>query len=185
MTFRLALTLAVAAAVMACGADPDSAVPAAGAAAPSAAAATAAADGRTEPQPCDLLSPDDVQRVLGDAVSQPEPMGRECSYRRLGAPGELRTLAARVRLEIGEGAPRDLFDRYIAALRAVLGADYDPLVFSGLGEVAAWDGDAILTSLSFEGTRSAVVVVQLTGVEPENERQMAEALAAVAIGRLR
>jgi len=179
--------LAVAIAGAACGTG--SGEPDAGSdgrsATPSELAAGATTGVLAAPVPCDLLTPADIESVIGDAVSGPEPDGVECAFRRQPGPDGLRRLAVRLRLEVSEGTPSELFERYTAAIRQAIGGDYDPEVFGGLGSIAAWDGDALLTSIPVENSRSAFVVIQLTGVDAAVEREQAGRLAAIALDAIR
>jgi len=185
ITSHWVLALAIAGAACGTGSgEPDT-----GSVAPNAAASEAAsvadAGASAALVPCDLLTPADVEAVIGDEVSGPEPDGVECAFRRQPGPDGLRRLAVRLRLEVSEGTPSELFERYTAAIRQAIGGDYDPEVFGGLGSIAAWDGDALLTSIPVESPRSAFVVIQLTGVDAAVEREQAARLAAMALDAIR
>jgi hypothetical protein len=135
-------------------------------------------------KPCDLLTPADVTRVIGQEVLAPQAEGFECSFSRR-AEGGLTTRAVRLRVEEGDASPYDMFESYKTTIRTALGTSYDPERVLGVGAVAGWDGDALIAAAAAGPSRSAFLIVQLDGVPPENERAFAEALAQQALSRLR
>ena len=156
------------------------------------------ADGQTPPpaaaavvatpaprQACDLLTPDDVKALMGEPVGPGEQMGYECAYRRPPNAKDLRTTALQLRLETSQGTPQQLVDRFAKAMRDGLGGTYELSSEPALGDIAAWDGDAMIAARALTPLRSAFVVVQLSGVEPSGERLMARQIADRALTRVR
>ena len=162
----------------ACSADPAAST---AAAAPAAAPAMASA---ARLSACDLLTPADVTAVIGETVLAPEPTGFECAFRRQ-TPDGLLTRALRVRLEAGGVPPYELYEQYTGAIRTALDGAYELQPVAGVGSIAGWDGDALLTAEAAGPGRSVVLVVQLEGISSDNEQRYAEALAHTALARLR
>ena len=176
MISRLTLLLLIGASA-GCSTDP--------AASPAATASPAPpAAGAPRPTACDLLTAAEVTGIIGETVLAPESNGFECAFRRQ-TPDGLLTRAVRVRLESGAAAPYDLYEQYTGALRAALDGEYEPEPVAGVGSIAGWDGDALLTAETAGPGRSVVLVVQLDGVGADEEQRYAEALAQAALARLR
>ena len=138
-----------------------------------------------EPKPCDLLSSDDVKALLGEPVGPGEQTGFECAYRRPPNEKDLRMTALQVRLEISQGTPQQLVDRFTRAMSDGVGPSYSLSTEPALGDVAAWDGDAMITAKALTPLRSAFVVVQLTGVDESGARHMARNVADRALQKVR
>jgi hypothetical protein len=139
---------------------------------------------RTEPSPCDLLTADEIRTVIAEPVLSGEEAGYECTYTRPADAVGMRTLAAKLRLEFSDGDPYELLSRYQTTIRQAI-PEYDPLPVAGVGNAAAWDGDALAAAVGLTPTRSAFVSVQLNAVDPGLERDLAQALAERAIAKLR
>ena len=138
-----------------------------------------------QPQACDLLTPADVKSLMGEPVGPGEQMGFECAFRRPPNEKDLRTTALQLRLEVSQGTPQQLVDRFTKAMRDGLGGSYELSTELALGDVAAWDGDAMIAARALTPLRSAFVVVQLSGVDASNERLMARQLADRALSRVK
>ena len=155
-----------------CGASPQDTASAPVAAAPA------------DPQPCDLLSAMDVKLAMGEDVAGGETAGFECMYRRPPNEKNLRTTAAQVRLEIALGPPKDVIDRYATRMRDALGAydlSYEPVE---PGRLVAWDGDAMVAATPVSPTRTAFVIVQLSGTDESQQRRIARMLADQALTKV-
>ena len=137
-----------------------------------------------DPGPCDLLTPDEVRTVLGEAVLHGEASGFECTYTRPPTEVAMRYQAVKLRLEFGDVDPYVLLSNYQATLRNALG-DYDPAPLSGVGDAAAWDGDTIAATVALTPTRSAFVSVQLREVDPALEQRYAQMLVEQGIANLK
>ena len=136
-------------------------------------------------QACDLLTPDDVKALIGEPVGAGEQTGFECAFRRPPNEKDLRTTALQLRLELSQGTPQQLVDRFSNAMRDGLGGSYELSTEPGLGDIAAWDGDAMIAARALTPLRSAFVVVQLSGVDASGERLMARQLTDRALSRVR
>jgi hypothetical protein len=136
------------------------------------------------PGPCDLLTADEIRGVLGEVVLGGEASGYECSYTRPPNETSMRYQAVRLRLEYGDAEPLVLLSRYQEVIRQTI-PEYDPAPISGVGDTGAWDGDAITAAVALGGGRSAFLSVQLSEVDPNLERAMAQALAERAIANLK
>lgn len=137
-----------------------------------------------EPGPCDLLTPADVQGVLGERVLAGDQVGYECQYNRPPNADGMRVPAVRLRLEFANAAPAEHLERYAASMREGLGGTYQPSAVSGVGDAAAWDGDALTFATAVNG-RSAFVLIQPIEVEAGRRQELARALADRALARLR
>jgi hypothetical protein len=176
MTWRL-MPILLAGFVVGCSDPAPAPIPAAQAALASAAAA--------QPQACDLMTADDVKSLIGEPVGPGEQTGFECAYRRPPNEKDLRTTAVQVRLEISQGTPQQLVDRFANVMRQGLGGSYELSTEPGLGDVGVWDGDAMIASRALTPLRSAFVVVQLSGVDASGERLMARHVADRALSRVK
>jgi hypothetical protein len=136
-------------------------------------------------QACDLLTPDTIASVLGSKVEAGEQIGYECTFRRPASPQGTRQLAVRLRLEISDGTPNDVMDRFKTTMREGLRGPYDPESVAGVGEVAAWDGDTMIAGKSITGSKSAFLLVQLADVNAADEQRLARDLMNEALGKIR
>jgi hypothetical protein len=154
-------------------------------ASPQQAASAPVAAAPADPQACDLLTAMDVKLAIGEDVAGGELTGFECMFRRPPNEKDLRTTAAQVRLEISTGKPQELVDRYSARMREALGA-YD-LSSEPVepGRVVAWDGDAMVAAAPMTPTRSAFVIVQLSGIDESQQRRIARQLVDQALNKLK
>ena len=179
MRDRLTVLLMLALAAAGCSGEP------ADSASGVAATPVAAAPATSRPTACNLLTPSEIGAIIGADVLAPEPNGFECAFRRKDANG-LMIRAVRVRLEEGArtATPYDLYEQYTTAIGAALGSEYQLQPVAGLGTVAGWDGDAVLTA-ERTGDRNFLLVVQLDGTRPDVELDQAESLAQTALARLR
>lgn len=139
---------------------------------------------QTGPGPCDLLSPDEILGILGEQVRSGEEAGYECSYTRPADAQGIRMLAVKLRLEFGTDDPFVLLNQYQATLRSALG-EYDPISVSGVGDAAAWDGDTFATTFAINPGRTGFVSVQLTNVDANLERRIAQELATKAVANFK
>jgi hypothetical protein len=152
---------------------------------PAPAQAALASAAPAQPLACDLLTPNDVKAIMGEPVGPGEQMGFECAFRRPPNEKDLRTTALQIRLEISQGTPQQLVDRFTNAMREGLGGTYELSTEPALGDVAAWDGDAMLAARALTPLRSAFLVVQLSGVDASGERLMARQIADRALSRVK
>ena len=154
-------------------------------AAPQDAASAPVAAAPADPRPCDLLTAMDVQQAIGEDVAGGELTGFECMFRRPPNEKNLRTTAAQVRLEIALGKPQEVIDRYAARMRGALGAydlSYEPVA---TGRLVAWDGDAMVAATAMSPTRSAFVIVQLSGIDESQQRRIARLLVDQALDTIK
>jgi hypothetical protein len=152
---------------------------------PAPASQAALASAAAQPQACDLLTSDDVKALIGEPVGPGEQTGFECAFRRPPNEKDLRTTAVQLRLELSQGTPQQLVDRFTKAMHDGLGGSYELSTEPALGDIAAWDGDAMIAARALTPLRSAFVVVQLSGVDAGGERLMARHVAERALSRVK
>ena len=136
-------------------------------------------------QACDLLTPDTISSVLGAKVEAGEQIGFECTFRKPASPQGTRQLAVRLRMEISDGSPGDVMDRFKTTMREGLRGPYDPESVGGVGDIAAWDGDTMIAGKAITGAKSAFLLVQLTDVSAADEQRLARDLMNEALSRVR
>ena len=153
--------------------------------APPNAKAVAPAPAPRAQQACDLLTPDTISSVLGAKVEAGEQIGFECTFRKPASPQGMRQLAVRLRMEISDGTPDAVMDRFKATMRQGLRGPYDPESVIGVGDVAAWDGDTMVAGKAIAGSKSAFLLVQLSEVNPADEQRLARDLLSEAISKVR